>query len=90
MEFHLSPVKEIVVLGERGNPLEREVLNRYLPNTIVAFAESAEGATLPLLQDRSTVDGSPTAYVCENFVCQRPVTEPDQLVALLNIPPPAK
>ena len=39
---------------------------------------------VPLLQDRPQRDGSPTAYVCERFVCKLPVTEPAALVEQLT------
>jgi hypothetical protein len=38
---------------------------------------------VPLLEGRTPVDGRAAAYVCENFTCQRPVTEPEELAALL-------
>jgi uncharacterized protein YyaL (SSP411 family) len=34
--------------------------------------------------ERSAVDGRPAAYVCENFTCHQPVTEPDDLAAALE------
>jgi uncharacterized protein YyaL (SSP411 family) len=36
-------------------------------------------AAIPLLAGRAHVDGKPAAYVCENFACQLPVTEPEAL-----------
>ena len=83
MEFSLSRVLEIVVIGERSNPLEREVFETYLPNSVVAVAERGS-SELPLLADKSTLNGQPTAFVCENFVCQRPVTETSELIKLLS------
>jgi uncharacterized protein YyaL (SSP411 family) len=36
---------------------------------------------VPLLQGKALVDGKPAVYVCERFVCKRPVTEPEDLHA---------
>ncbi|HWN73701.1 MAG TPA: thioredoxin domain-containing protein, partial [Solirubrobacterales bacterium] len=53
----------------------REKLRPHL-----VLAGGPEGATEPpLLQGRTTVEGKPAAYVCENFTCQLPVTDADDL-----------
>ncbi len=78
IEFYLSTVKEVVVVGPKGNELEREVWAEFRPNVVVALAEGPN-ADLPLLKDRTSAEGKPAAYVCENFVCQRPVTQVDGL-----------
>jgi uncharacterized protein YyaL (SSP411 family) len=82
IEFYLSPVKEIVILGERGNKLEKAVWAEYLPNKVVALSD-VDPDDSPLLKDRTMIDGKATAYVCENFVCQRPVTIVEELMKQL-------
>ena len=84
IEFHLSPVKEVALVGDDVRELERELWSRYLPNKVVAIAKAANSADIPLLQDRSRVEERPTAYVCENFVCSRPVTDPSELASQLD------
>ncbi len=80
LEFYLSPVKEIVVLGN-ADELKREVWREYLPNKVVVLAKNAGGDDefIPLLKERGLIDGKPTAYVCENFACQKPVTTVEAL-----------
>ncbi len=86
MEFHLGRMKEIVIIGKKGNELEREILNRYLPDAVVVLSSDAkaDSAVIPLLKDRGMIDGKPTVYVCEDFVCQRPVATIAELVEMLN------
>ena len=85
LEFHLSATKEIVIIGEKGNDLEREVRGRYLPDAVIILSVNAESdaATTPLLKDRGMVDGQTVAYVCKDFVCQRPVTTVEELAGIL-------
>jgi uncharacterized protein len=81
LDFHLSPVKEVALVGDDRRPLERVVRGAFRPHLVVAGGE-ADG--VPLLQDRPPVDGRPAAYVCERFACQAPVTEPEELERLLS------
>jgi uncharacterized protein YyaL (SSP411 family) len=83
MEFYNARVKEIVVLGERGSELERVVCGTYLPNAVVALMTELS-ADLPLTADKRSPDDKPTAFVCENFVCQRPVNDREDLFKLLS------
>ena len=52
----------------------------FRPHVVLAGGP-ADG--VPLLAGREPVDGRAAAYVCEHFACLRPVTEPDELAALL-------
>ncbi|MEA2379013.1 MAG: uncharacterized protein QOD13_2920 [Thermoleophilaceae bacterium] len=81
LDFHLSPVKEVALVGDDVHPFERVVRGAFRPHLVVAGG-APDG--VPLLQDRSLVDGRAAAYVCERFACKAPVTEPEELERLLS------
>ena len=89
LDFYLSRTKEIVIVGERGDAatgaLLTEVHKNFLPNRVLLGASQGDHADdgLPLLAERQPIDGKATAYVCENYVCQLPVTEPQALARQL-------
>jgi uncharacterized protein YyaL (SSP411 family) len=80
IDFHLASVKEVALVGPAVEPLERTVRSRFRPHLVLAGGKP-DG--VPLLEGREPVDGRAAAYVCENFACRRPVTEPADLEALL-------
>jgi uncharacterized protein YyaL (SSP411 family) len=82
LDFDLSPVKEVALIGEDLAALTAAVRSDYRPYLVLAGGP-AGSTTPPLLADRPEVDAKPTAYVCENFACQAPVTDADALTALL-------
>ena len=86
LEFYLAETMEIVVIGERDSQIAREVHKRYLPDSVIVMADEVkiDALTQHLLEGRNKIDGLPTAYVCENFVCQRPVTMSGDLIKLLD------
>jgi uncharacterized protein YyaL (SSP411 family) len=84
----LAPPNEIAIVGDPTDPRTRAlrsvVVGRLLPSAVTLTAAEGVGAELsPLLADRPLVDGAPAAYVCEHYACQRPVTTPEDLAALL-------
>jgi hypothetical protein len=93
LERAISRPQEIVVIGDLAGAgaqaLWAEVRRRFLPNSVLAGAASDAAArdaaaVVPLLADRVQVRGLPTAYVCENFACQMPVTDSVALARQLN------
>ncbi|MEO8573873.1 MAG: thioredoxin domain-containing protein [Pyrinomonadaceae bacterium] len=84
MEFHLSRVKEIAIIGHRGNALERELFGTYLPDAVIATPGGSATDELPLLEGKQPIEQKPTAFVCENFICQKPITDVAEFRSLLS------
>jgi uncharacterized protein YyaL (SSP411 family) len=85
LDFHLSPVREVALVGDDVRSLERVVRRAFRPHLVLAAASpsAAQDDGVPLLEGRSPIDGRPAAYVCERFACKAPVTEPEELERLL-------
>jgi uncharacterized protein YyaL (SSP411 family) len=82
LDFHLTPTKEVALVGDDLSELAATVRAKHRPHLVLAGGP--EGTTTPkLLQGRTTVEGKPTAYVCESFTCKAPVTNAASLSALL-------
>jgi uncharacterized protein YyaL (SSP411 family) len=98
LDFYVSQPKEIAIVGDWDDDGTTALLDvvhrRYLPNKVVVGAagalasDEAAGAApaydMPLLAGREPVDGKPTAFVCQNYVCQLPVTDPEALAEQLD------
>lgn len=80
MDFFVAPVREVALAGPTDE-LAAVVRRGYFPHVVLA---GGGGDAVPLLADRPAVDDGATAYVCENFTCQMPVTRVEDLTRLLQ------
>ncbi|GGV02596.1 thioredoxin domain-containing protein [Streptomyces spectabilis] len=81
-EAALDGPREVAVVGAVDGPMHRVALLGTAPGAAVAVGP-ADGE-LPLLGDRSPLTDRETAYVCRDFVCDRPTTDPAELAAALG------
>jgi uncharacterized protein YyaL (SSP411 family) len=72
LDLHLSPPRELAIIGSPDSDIARAVLAAFDPNAVVAFGPSGD---VPLLTGKDYVDGKPAVYVCERFACRAPVTD---------------
>ncbi|MGW5457364.1 thioredoxin domain-containing protein [Streptomyces sp. NPDC003996] len=89
-EALLDGPKEVAVVGpgpdladEKTAALHRTALLGTAPGAVVAVG-TADSDEFPLLADRPLQQGEPTAYVCRNFTCDAPTTDPERLRATLS------
>jgi uncharacterized protein YyaL (SSP411 family) len=92
LDLALAAVAEVAVVGSPvdGAPLDdatqaliAAAREGYRPHQVLAVSAQPEASAVPLLHGRTLLDGRPTAYVCRNFACRRPVNEPAELAAQL-------
>jgi hypothetical protein len=88
-DFALSASKEIAIIGSLQQDEVQALLDvvnaRYMPNSVLACMSGGTwDGVVPLLADRSTKEGHATAYVCQNFACQSPVTTAQELATLIG------
>ncbi|QNP70521.1 thioredoxin domain-containing protein [Streptomyces roseirectus] len=82
-----GPREVAVVTPELANPAGKELHRRALlataPGAVVAYGVT-DSDEFPLIVDRHLSGSEPTAYVCRNFTCDLPTTDPDRLRASLT------
>jgi uncharacterized protein YyaL (SSP411 family) len=90
--YALYPTREIIIVGDEDAPETQEMLKvirgRFLPFAITLFFNEVRnrGITdiVPFLRGTKQIQGKTTAYVCEAFACQAPVTDIESLVRILE------
>ncbi len=93
LDFAIGPASEVMIAGRKDasdtQALLQALRRSFTPNKVVIFRPDDPGepdieAISPLAGSRSCIDGRATAYVCSNFTCRLPTTDPEQMMALLN------
>ena len=92
LDLAVGPTFEVVVVGRPGAADTEAMLSalrsRYLPNAVVIFRPEGEASAItrlaPYTATQHTLGGKATAYVCRNFVCNRPTTDIGKMLALLG------
>ena len=83
-----SPIDEIAIVGDPAADDTRALLAAaragFRPHRVIALSPDPASSAVPLLHDREAIGGAATAYLCRDFACQRPTTEPAQLAAQLE------
>ncbi|MFH2054360.1 MAG: thioredoxin domain-containing protein, partial [bacterium] len=87
--FATSQPDEVALVGRLSDPDLKALLTRvharFRPNLVLALLDPGAGnqaeiqQRVPLLAERGQLDGRATAYVCHNFACKLPVSDPDAL-----------
>ncbi|MGW7239032.1 thioredoxin domain-containing protein [Streptomyces sp. NPDC054804] len=87
-EAFLDGPREVAVVGPdqrdgRTTALHRIALLGVAPGAVVAMGTPGSDE-FPLLAERPLVGGDAAAYVCRNFTCDAPTTDPERLKSALG------
>jgi len=68
------------------------IRTRFIPNKVILFKKDDDKSLENLAgftKEMKAIDSKTTAYICQNFVCNRPVTNiKEALKILLDVPHP--
>jgi len=92
LDFRLGPTQEIIIAGNADAPDVKQMLklihSTFLPNAVVLLhepdkADSALYNTAAFIKNQTAINGKATAYVCENYVCKKPVNNINEFENLI-------
>jgi uncharacterized protein len=87
-DLAINGATEVAIVGdphsEDFRALTAEVARQYLPALVLAGGDPGDGAAVALLEDRVAKEGKATGYVCRQYLCSEPTTEPERLRSLLD------
>ena len=92
LDFLLGPSNEVVVAGERGEPLVEKVLQKlrsgYFPSVAVILKSGDNSDKLkqlaPFCAEMKRGENEPLVYVCRNFACNLPTSDMNKIFELLG------
>lgn len=89
--FMQSVSKEVVILSEeKSDELKKmiEILHEKFSPFTIAIVCSNDNKKIheiaPFLSDYKTINGKPTAYICEHYSCKAPVTDTKDMKQMLE------
>jgi uncharacterized protein len=88
LDFYLSKSKEIILVGPREFPDTQQLFqvlsNSFLPHAqLITLDPREQTPPFKVLEYKSMINNQPTVYLCENYTCRTPVTDPESLKELL-------
>ena len=94
VDFAIGPSFEIVIVGDSNNDGTKRMLNeinkKYIPNKVVLLKSDEKefkdiSKIASFTKEQKMINGETTVYVCRNYVCNLPTTDPKKLSMQLNI-----
>lgn len=88
VEIYFAKPVEIALVAKTADEINlylNTIYNYYLPTAVVAAKLDSDENPIALLKDKTTKNGSPQVYICQNFTCKKPVESVEKLKTQLQI-----
>lgn len=83
VQYIVSGISEIAILGKDAAVLTKGINRQFLPNKIIQSSrESVTG--FPLFEGKISGENETNIYLCKNYACSKPVKTVDELNLLLK------
>ncbi|HET8774281.1 MAG TPA: thioredoxin domain-containing protein [Thermoanaerobaculia bacterium] len=82
LDFSLGPSFEIVLSGDDVAAMRRAVFAPFVPSKVVVHRPSGSSPITriaPYTEEQRAIGEKATAYVCRNYACKLPVTDPAKI-----------
>lgn len=89
LDLGLAPSQEVVIVGKKNaddtNRMLRTLQKSYFPNAVILFKPTGEQTPqinnyANFVEYMYAIDNKATAYVCTNFQCNFPTTDPAEML----------
>ncbi|MCQ6280567.1 thioredoxin domain-containing protein [Bacillus sp. EB600] len=83
-------MKEVIVLKSKNDKIAQSLIKElqtgFHPEVTFLVSEDQEklATVAPYTKDYHPIDQSTTVYVCENFICNKPTTDINEAIELIN------
>ncbi|MGI8602623.1 MAG: thioredoxin domain-containing protein [Verrucomicrobiales bacterium] len=87
-----TPAQIVLTQGENESALRAAVHRHFMPDKVVLAADGGVGQIflsdhVPTISGMKPIDGKAAAFICQNFTCEAPDTDPDELARRLTTGP---
>jgi uncharacterized protein YyaL (SSP411 family) len=80
----VNPTAEIALIGGDIQKQALEFYQSFIPNKVLVGSDGKSATNIPLLEQRTTINGQTTFYVCYNKACQLPVNSAPEALELIE------
>jgi hypothetical protein len=90
LDFFIGPAHEIAIVGDPKSEETKNMLHairkRFIPNKVMLLKKPEQKNledVARFTKDMKMIDNKTTVYICRNFVCDKPITEVEEVLKVI-------